>query len=461
MYVIDTLTKKKKNISICTFIRLYVCGSTVYDNCHLGHLRLFLFFDMVARYVFLKDIDVLWVRNITDVDLKIINKVHKRCSKAEDLIDFYIFSMFKDCVISKLMRPTFEPMATGYILQMLQLIDVLLMSKCAYISLNGDICFDVTSNFTYGKLSSQNINSLYHGIRIVADARKRSYSDFVLWKLCPSGILRWDSKWGSGRPGWHIECSAMVVYFFGDCVDYHGGGVDLIFPHHENECAQVESIFKKNYTDVWLHVGLILFDKQKMSKSYYNFVKAYDLLTIVGSDVIRYYFLRSHYKQPLEYNLDTIYNCEIFIKKIKSIYTYFGFNGCGFKIDYRKIFKTVFFVYLVNNMDADFNTPKSITIIQQLLYIINYNKQGGLYKECLFLISCLYVICAVLGFSKDIYVVGQCCDGKNIQASDFLVSIATLHVIRVRIRKRGQWLLADTIRYILYVAGFVVNDVKK
>jgi cysteinyl-tRNA synthetase len=264
---------------------------------------------------------------------------------------------------------------------------VLIATKCAYVSLNGDVYYDVTKNCTYGKLSSQDISSLYYGIRIVADIKKRSYSDFVLWKLCSSGMLRWDSKWGPGRPGWHIECSAMVVYFFGDCVDYHGGGVDLIFTHHENECAQVESIFRKNYADVWLHVGLILFDKQKMSKSYCNFIKVYNLLTIVGGDVVRYYLLRSHYKQPLEYNLDTMYNCEIFVKKIKSTYTFFDFNGCKFTVDYVKIFKTVFFTHLMVNMDADFNTPKSVTIIQQLLYVISNNKQNGLYKECLFLTS--------------------------------------------------------------------------
>jgi cysteinyl-tRNA synthetase len=301
--VTNTLTGKKETFEPLTpgQIQMYVCGPTVYDDIHIGNARSAVNFDTIRKYLIYSGFAVKYVMNITDIDDKIIKKAIDEKKDFHEIAGTYTQAYFE--VMKKLgvLPPDVQPKATDSIPEMVELISGLIANGHAYVS-GGDVLYDSKSFQTYGKLSGKNLEELIEGIRVEKNDTKKNPTDFVLWKTAKPGEPSWDSPWGKGRPGWHIECSAMVRKHLGDSIDIHGGGVDLIFPHHENEIAQCEAFTQKPYVKYWLHNGFIEISGQKMSKSLGNIWKTKDALADFRPEVLRYFFLSAHYRSGLNYD---------------------------------------------------------------------------------------------------------------------------------------------------------------
>lgn len=295
----NSLTQKKVSIDQSA-IKLYVCGLTVYDKAHIGHLRTMLVFDLLIRYLLLQGKQVTYVRNITDVDDKIIQRMHEEGREWEELTTSVIADIKKQEEALDLMMPAMEPKASEYIQEMIDMITVLLDKDHAYIADNGDVYFSVASYPEYGSLSKQKLNALLKEGRVESDVKKGN-GDFILWKQSKEGEPFWSSPWGNGRPGWHIECSAISTSCLGNTFDIHGGGVDLKFPHHENEIAQSICATKGQFAKLWMHVGHLLVDNEKMSKSLHNFITVETFLNQYHPELIRLFLLKTHYRQPYNY----------------------------------------------------------------------------------------------------------------------------------------------------------------
>lgn len=282
-------------------VKLYVCGVTAYDFCHLGHARVMVVFDVVVRYLRQAGYEVTYVRNITDVDDKIIARAKALDESYEALTQRFIAAMDDDAAALGLVKPDQEPRATVHMPQIIDMIERLIEAGYAYIGRNGDVYYDVSRFPAYGQLSGRRLEALRVGARVEVDEAKSDPLDFVLWKPAKAGEPAWDSPWGLGRPGWHIECSAMSTHCLGNCFDIHGGGMDLKFPHHENEIAQSEAATGEIFVGTWMHVGFIQVDDEKMAKSLGNFVTIRDVIQRYPAEALRYYLLTSHYRSPLDY----------------------------------------------------------------------------------------------------------------------------------------------------------------
>ena len=287
-------------------VGMYVCGMTVYDNCHLGHARAMMAFDILARYLRYQNYKVNFVRNITDIDDKIIDRANENSETIDALTDRTIASMHEDFLKLGLELPTNEPRATDHIEGMIKMISGLIDKGHAYHSESGDVFFAVRTFPEYGKLSNKNIDDLNPGARIKEDESKKDPLDFVLWKSAKPNEPSWDSPWGLGRPGWHIECSVMSLENLGEHFDIHGGGPDLLFPHHENEIAQSECSSNHKFANYWMHSGLLKINGEKMSKSLGNFAMLKDLFTSYHPEVIRYYLISSHYRSSLNFDNESL-----------------------------------------------------------------------------------------------------------------------------------------------------------
>ncbi len=283
-------------------IRMYVCGMTVYDLCHLGHARVFVVFDMVTRWMRASGYEVEFVRNITDIDDKIIKRAQENGETPAQLTERYIAAMHEDERALGVLPPDHEPRATEYVAQMLAMIAQLEENGLAYSAPNGDVYYSVRGFADYGRLSGKSLDELRAGERVDVDPNKRDPMDFVLWKAAKPGEPAWDSPWGSGRPGWHIECSAMSAVLLGRHFDIHGGGQDLQFPHHENEIAQSEGAHSCKFVNYWMHNGFVRVDNEKMSKSLGNFFTIREVLQKYDPEVVRFFILRAHYRSPLNYS---------------------------------------------------------------------------------------------------------------------------------------------------------------
>jgi cysteinyl-tRNA synthetase len=283
-------------------VRMYVCGMTVYDYCHLGHARVFVVFDMVTRWLKAVGYDVTYVRNITDIDDKILKRAKEAHQSIGELTDRFISAMHEDEARLGVLRPDHEPRATQYLSEMLAMIGVLMDKRLAYRANNGDVYYSVRGFPTYGALSGKSLDDLRAGERVEVDPHKRDPMDFVLWKAAKPGEPSWNSPWGLGRPGWHIECSAMSGQLLGTHFDIHGGGQDLQFPHHENEIAQSEGANGCKFVNYWLHNGFVRVDNEKMSKSLGNFFTIREVLEKFDPEVVRFFILRAHYRSPLNYS---------------------------------------------------------------------------------------------------------------------------------------------------------------
>ncbi len=303
--VYNSLTKRKEEFIplVKGKVSMYVCGITAYDHCHIGHARAALVFDIIYRFFRYLGYEVTYVRNYTDVDDKIIKRAHQEAVSCQEIAERYIKEYATDMANLGMFPPTYEPRATEHIPQIIELIKKLMTKGFAY-QVDGDIYFAVEKFTSYGKLSGRSLTEMRAGARVEVDERKNNPLDFALWKASKSGEPTWDSPWGRGRPGWHIECSAMSQYFLGETFDIHGGGQDLIFPHHENEIAQAEAASGKPFVRYWLHNGFVNINKEKMSKSLGNILPLRDLLQIYEGEVVRLFLLSTHYRSPLDFSFE-------------------------------------------------------------------------------------------------------------------------------------------------------------
>ena len=344
-------------------IRMYVCGMTVYDFCHVGHARVMVVFDMVSRYLRSIGFDVLYVRNITDIDDKIIERAKKNSEQITDLTNRFIEEMNKDANALGVLPPDLEPKATDHIKEIIEMISELIKKEHAYLAANGDVFFDVDSFKDYGKLSGKNIEELRSGERVEIQKEKDDPLDFVLWKSAKKGEPSWSSPWGDGRPGWHIECSAMSIHCLGSHFDIHGGGQDLQFPHHENEIAQSVCSTGNKFANVWMHNGFVRIDEEKMSKSLGNFFTIKEVLKKYQPEVIRFFILSSHYRSPLNYSVENLDEAKSALTRLYTALKESKSDNAGIDQDYSAKFNTY--------MNDDFNTPKAISLLHEIAKKIN------------------------------------------------------------------------------------------
>jgi cysteinyl-tRNA synthetase len=351
-------------------VRMYVCGMTVYDYCHLGHARMLIVFDVVRRHLEASGYRVTFVRNITDIDDKIIQRASENGEPVSVLTERFIRAYHEDCESLGVRRADHEPRATEYVPQIVAMIERLIQRGYAYVGPNKDVYYAVAKFEPYGQLSGKRLADLRAGARIEVDEAKRDPLDFVLWKSAKPGEPAWDSPWGAGRPGWHIECSAMSVELLGEHFDIHGGGMDLKFPHHENEIAQTCAACGSKFVNVWMHNGFVRVDDEKMSKSLGNFFTVREVLDWVRDpEVVRYFMLGSHYRGPINYSPESLAQADSGLERL-----YLALRGVRPAAVYEPTAASERFG---EAMDDDFNTPIAVAEMQSLARELNSAKSAG------------------------------------------------------------------------------------
>ena len=321
MKLYNTVSKQKQHLEPLTpeKIKMYTCGQTVYNNIHLGNARFYVVFDTIRRYLEYKNYDVTFVQNFTDIDDKIIQRANEEGTTTQAIAEKYIDATLKDLAALNVKPATFNPRATEEMPEIIAMVEALVAKGHAYEN-QGTVYFHVPSFPPYGHLSKKNVEDLEAGARVAVEAGKKHPADFVLWKPAKPGEPSWPSPWGDGRPGWHIECSAMIRKYLGDQIDIHCGGEDLIFPHHENEIAQTEALTGKTFSKYWMHCGVLTVDHKKMSKSRGNFATLHQVAETFPYDVIRFYLLSGHYRMPLEFTNETLTAAQQGLNRIKTCY---------------------------------------------------------------------------------------------------------------------------------------------
>jgi cysteinyl-tRNA synthetase len=429
-------------------IRIYVCGMTVYDYCHMGHARVMVVFDMVARYLRSRGFEVTYVRNITDIDDKIIKRAHENNESITELTDRFIHAMHEDAAALGVLPPDQEPRATGHIAEIIEQINKLISNKLAYAGENKDVYFDVSKFDGYGKLSGKQIDELRSGARVEVQEAKDDPLDFVLWKTAKSGEPSWESPWGPGRPGWHIECSAMSTHCLGEHFDIHGGGMDLQFPHHENEIAQSEGATGQKFVNVWMHNGFVRINDEKMSKSLNNFFTVREVLKQFRAEEIRFFILSSHYRSPLNYSLENLGEARAALDRLYTALRDIETGDATLEPSVTDRFNAV--------MDDDFNTPKAIAILHELAGEIN--KLDKTSERAKSLAATLIYFGGVLGLLQDSpvhYLHSQAGKSDNQLSSD---EIETLIAQRKQARQNKDFKEADRIRALLDEKGIQLED---
>ena len=349
-------------------VSMYVCGMTVYDYCHLGHARVMVVFDMVNRWLRASGFDVTYVRNITDIDDKIIKRAHENHESTGALTARYIEAMDEDSAKLGVLRPDIEPRATAHVEAMVKMISTLIEKGHAYPADNGDVFYSVSSFANYGKLSGKSLEDLRAGERVEVDTHKRDPMDFVLWKAAKANEPSWDSPWGKGRPGWHIECSVMGESHLGKHFDIHGGGQDLQFPHHENEIAQSEGAHDCTFVNYWIHNGFVRVDDEKMSKSLGNFFTIREVLKKYDAEVVRFFILRAQYRSPLNYSDQHLDDAK---QALSRLYTALrGLNVEDMEVDWLQPAAARFKAA----MDDDFNSPEAFAVLFELANELNKSR---------------------------------------------------------------------------------------
>lgn len=370
MQIFNTLSKQKEELKTIepNKLKIYVCGQTVYDYCHLGHARKAVVFDMMRRWFIASGYQVTFVENITDIDDKIITRANENGETIQQLTERFIKYMHEDFDRLGVMRPDVQPKATEYIPQMLNIIQGLVDKGFAYQAPNMDVYYRVRKFDGYGKLSGKSLDDLRAGERVDVDGYKEDPLDFVLWKSSKEGEPYWDSQFGKGRPGWHIECSAMSEDILGKHFDIHGGGQDLQFPHHENEIAQSEAHNGCTFAKYWMHNGFLNINDEKMSKSLGNFFTLRDVLDEYHPEVVRFFMLRSHYRGPLNFSHDTLIDAKNSLTKLyQSLRKYDSLIVDSKNIDWSNQYAQKF----KDAMDDDFNTSLAISVLFELVSEIN------------------------------------------------------------------------------------------
>ncbi len=448
--IYNTLTRQKEEFKPIQpgKVGMYVCGVTIYDLCHIGHGRTFVAFDVVVRYLRYLGYDVTFVRNITDVDDKIIKRAAENAESCDTLTERLIAEMHADFDALKLQRPDIEPRATQHIGEIITLVNSLLEQNYAYVSDNGDVLFSIDSFPEYGRLSGQDIEQLQAGARVNVEESKRNPMDFVLWKMSKPSEPMWDSPWGAGRPGWHIECSAMNSKHLGHHFDIHGGGSDLQFPHHENEIAQSCCAHHKPYVNTWMHSGMVMVDEEKMSKSLGNFFTIRDVLKVYDAETVRYFLMSGHYRSPLNYS---DLNLQQARASLERLYTALrgvadGQEQAALSAPFDERFKAA--------MDDDFNTPEAYSVLFDLARDLNRTKQESV-SDASALAACLRRLGGVLGLLQQ---QPEQFLQSGAAVADDVAEIELLIKTRNDARASKNWALADEARNKLTEMGIVLED---
>lgn len=462
-------------------VRLYVCGVTVYDHCHLGHARSAIVFDVIRNYLEHKGLSVRYVKNFTDVDDKIIKRAQQEGKGWEEIAEKYIASYEEDMGRLGVRPPTAAPKATEYIPEMIALIETLISKGIAY-PVEGDVYYEVAKFPSYGKLSKQKLDEMIAGARVEVDERKKSPLDFALWKSSKPGEPAWKSPWGMGRPGWHIECSAMSMKLLGETLDLHGGGKDLIFPHHENEIAQSEAATGKDFVRTWIHHGFVTVDQEKMSKSLGNFFtvkeifeKSREFAEPINAEVIRFYLLSTHYRSPIDFSdqslkmaksgLDRFY--ELFKKLEEAGKTEVARSTSIDRrwADFRDLFETA--------MNDDFNTARAIGVLQEFRSAINAElskKEGSSLVEVGDLLKKLGGVLGLFRVPLDQWSFRvasarttpfESLQGVSSNATQRTLDEQTIQGLvreREEARHKKDWARSDEIRKQLAAAGVILED---
>ena len=446
--IYNSLAKCKQNFVPLTAnkVKLYVCGMTVYDYCHLGHARVMVVFDMVVRWFRDSGYEVTYVRNITDIDDKIIMRAQENQETIKTLTGRFINAMNEDSSALGVLPPSFEPRATQHIESMISMIQILIEKDFAYAAANGDVFYAVDKFPDYGKLSGKVAANLNAGERVAVNPHKRNPLDFVLWKAVKANEPSWTAPWGKGRPGWHIECSAMCENHLGEHFDIHGGGQDLQFPHHENEIAQSEATHDTPFVNYWMHNGFVRVDNEKMSKSLGNFFTVREILASYRPEVVRFFILRAHYRSPLNYSDSHLEDAK---HALDRLYTALKGNIVTNKpkLDWNNIHAQRF----MGAMNDDFNTPEAIAVLFDLANETNKKslKQGA------DLLKGLGGILGLLQQDPQQYFQDDASLGDSAYTSE---QIEDLIRERVTARKEGDYARADQIRKDLFNAGVVLED---
>ncbi|MEO8156775.1 MAG: cysteine--tRNA ligase [Betaproteobacteria bacterium] len=423
-------------------VGMYVCGMTVYDFCHLGHARVMVVFDIVKRWLVASGLDVTYVRNITDIDDKIIRRAAQNAEPIDTLTGRFISAMNEDAAALGVLKPDVEPRATDNVPQMLDLIGQLVKKRLAYQATNGDVYYSVREFHGYGKLSGKSLDELQAGERVEVDANKRDPLDFVLWKSAKAGEPFWDSPWGRGRPGWHIECSAMSERYLGEHFDIHGGGQDLQFPHHENEIAQSEGAHGHAFVNYWMHNGFVRVDDEKMSKSLGNFFSVREVLAKYDPEVVRLFIARAHYRSPLNYSDQHLDDAKAALTRL-----YTALNAVPAKpvpIDWKEPASVRF----REAMDDDFNTPEAVAVLFELANEVNRDRSGAAATR----LKSLAGLLGLLQRDADEFLRGDLPPDWNIERIERMIEA------RAVAKKARNFADSDRIRNELLAAGIILED---
>lgn len=461
----NSLTGQKEVLTPITpgQLRMYVCGLTVYDYVHIGHARMLLVFDVISRYLRHRGFKLTYVRNITDIDDKIIRRAAENGEPIAALTERFIAAMHEDCARLGILPPEHEPRATQFVPQIVAMIEELLRRAYAYVAANGDVIYAVARFPGYGRLSGKRLADLRAGARVEVDEAKRDPLDFVLWKAAKPGEPAWESPWGPGRPGWHIECSAMSTALLGTHFDLHGGGLDLKFPHHENEIAQSCAASGDQFVNLWMHNGFVNVDEEKMAKSRGNFFTVRDVLpTLRHPEVLRFFVLSSHYRGPINYSLEQLEQADATLNRI-----YMALRGVmpapAVAGEHTRRF--------LESLDDDFNTPEALAVLQNMLREMNTAKDAGDDARVAALGAELKSLGNVLGLltvpleewarlgkpaNADLLSGGSPATRAHASLDDAQVEARI--AARAAARKAKNWAESDRIRDELVAAGVLLED---
>ncbi|VFP84262.1 Cysteine--tRNA ligase [Candidatus Erwinia haradaeae] len=453
--IFNTLSRAKEEFQpIHTgMVNMYVCGMTAYNLCHIGHGRTFIAFDIIARYLRYIGYQLNYVRNITDIDDKIIQRADNNGQSITCLTKNIIYEMHQDFAKLNILPPNHEPRATWYIAEMVSLIKRLMDREYAYISHDGDVLFSVDRNPTYGLLSRQDLTQLQTSTRLVPVSKnKKNPMDFVLWKRSKIGEPFWPSPWGDGRPGWHIECSAMNYTHLGKHFDIHGGGADLLFPHHENEIAQSTCAYDTPYVNYWMHSGMVNVEQEKMSKSLNNFVTIRTVLESHDAESVRYFLLSSHYRSQLHYNQANLKQARAALGRLYLALYKTDINAlvCDEGVEFE--------IRFCEAMDDDFNTPLACAILFELARKINRKKNTypQIANSLAVQLRLLGRVLGLLEQDPEKFLKGHGCNVKDYSISQ----IEELIHIRNIARQKEDWKQADFARHCLYDMGVLLEDTR-
>ena len=465
LHIYNSLTRKKDPFTPITpgKVRLYVCGMTVYDYCHLGHARVMVVFDMAVRYLRARGFDVTYIRNITDIDDKIIKRAQENGEDIGALTARFIQAMNQDAAVLGVLPPDAEPRATVHMPQILSMIGKLVERGFAYQAGNDDVYYHVRKFALYGALSGKTLDELKIGARVEVGEDKDDPLDFVLWKAAKPGEPQWDSPWGAGRPGWHIECSAMSTACLGDHFDIHGGGMDLKFPHHENEIAQSEAATGGKFVNTWMHVGFVRLNEEKMSKSLGNFFTVREVLKKFDPEVVRYFILGSHYRSPLDYSDENLQGAKtaltrlyLALKDLPAMHRDVQVSReAGSRERPADAADTGHDERFHAAMDDDFNTPGALAVLFELARDINKLREEGKLAAAAPLGAALRRLGGIMGLLQrepQAFLRGGAADGLTDEQIEALIAR------RTAARQNRNWAESDRIRDELKAQGIILED---